>query len=422
MSTSLLVMSRECPERLGWYSQGSPSSGSATTVWVHNAAASHFDEEDEATYWQNVWAKVEADSAVTPLNVGEVRRIKTYAPGTSTFTLPTGRGFSNTPTTTMTMGFYKAVPPGTRWGSIPGWTHYINRILRSLRYRRYGLLTLVTDGDMETSGTSNWTATTATLSKVTAAANITLGSNSLRALNSSANGRARSALINVAPGDTYCVRADLRVAFGTGELEAYDETNAAVIESETSTYRDWRYLAFDFTTPAGCLSLSIRLKGQEASADVYWDNVSLRHKSARQMDLPSWVDNPGAVEGLYQYRGGAAVTAGADAGLWMGQHLSSIPYEDIIAEVTAANPYRIAYSFAPMADALLLVRGLGPHSELSSDSDTTTADKDLVELGACWLAARDHEDPRAGEFEADYNSRLSFLPYAERWIASGQPV
>ena len=422
MSTSLLVLSRECPDRLGWYAQGAPSSGTSTRVWVHDAAGSHFDEVDEPSYWENVWAKVEADSAGSPQNVGEIRRVKTYTPGSASFSLATGRGFTSTPTPTMTVGFYKAVPPGTRWGSTPGWTHYINRVLRSIRYRRYSILSLVTDGDMETSGVTNWTATSATLTKITAAANLTLGSTSLRVANSGTNGLARSALINVAPGDTYSLRADLRVASGTGELEAYDQTNSAVIESETSTYPDWRYLAFNFTIPTGCLSLSIRLKGQEATADVYWDNVSLRHTKARQMDLPSWVDNPGAVEGLYQYRGGAGVTAGADAGLWMGQHLTPIPYDDIIAEVTAATAYRIAFSWLPKADALLMVRGLGPHAELSVDADTTVADKDLVELGACALAAADHEDPRAEQFLADYNARLPFLPYAERWIASGQPA
>src|SRR3990172_617157 len=145
--------------------------------------SSHYDETDEDTLMEDVWVKCESDSAVTPLNVGEVRRIKSYVSSTQTVTLPTSHGFSNTPTTTQLMGFYYGVPPVTRWRNLHGWPYYINQVLESLRYKRLGMLTLVTDGDMDASGTSNWTASNVTHSKITAAANISFGTQSMRVLN-----------------------------------------------------------------------------------------------------------------------------------------------------------------------------------------------------------------------------------------------
>ena len=131
------------------------------------------------------------------------------------------------------------------------------------------------------------------------------------------------------------------------------------------------------------------------------------------MYLPSWVDTPQVVEGLFESRGG---TSRGDAALVSGQLLHNLPYEIVIAEPPAANPYRVLFSERPRADSLLLVRGLGPYAELSADSDTTTADKDLVELGACYLALRDLKDDRAGGYLAEYNHRAAFLPRTEQYV------
>lgn len=414
MSTTLATLEQDCARACSWYAQVTPSATAANTyTWAADGTGSQIDTDDQNATWQFCWARVEADSAATPLNVGEVRRVSTYTASTSTFTVPTDRGFSNAPTATMTIGLYRTVPPA-QWGMQLGWKEYINRVLSGIRYRRWGLLTLITDGDMETSGTTNWTAGSSSLTKLTAAANIALGAQALRVANSGANGYARSALVPVTEGDQYELRADVKVASGTAYLVAYDETGAADIETETTTDRDWRSLHVTFTVPADCASLSVRLRGSEASADVYWDNVSLRPAAAHRFDLPSWVDGPEAVEGLVQL---AESSVQNEAYLLASQEHSLLPHFQVISDPTGATPWRIEYKFRPAGNALLLVQGLSPYAELSATTDTTVADPDLVVVGACLEAAIDLADDKlAARFGPKWQRRKVRLPQRLRAI------
>ncbi len=415
MSTTLANLEIQASRDSGWYWSDIPSasSGAATAFTINDAAAQH-DSSDQAEFLENGWARVESDSAATPLNVGEVRRVSDYAPSTGIFTVI--RAFTSNPTTTQTVGLYKTIPPGEQFGMQLGWRHYINRVLRAIRYRRYGLLTLITDGDMETSGTTSWTASNATLTKVTTAASIALGAQALQVDNTLANGYARSSLVAVTPGDTYDLRADCKVTSGTAYLVAYDETNSTEIDSDNQSGRDWRFLDFTFTVPADSYSISIRLKGSEATADAYWDNVSLRHQGGQRIALPSWVTEPGQIEGLFLWEGSQSKD---DAYLWDSQVQSRALHYDLLEDPLGATPLRVEWHVRPYSRQLLLVRGLSAYGELSATTDTTVADKDMVVCGTRYLAYRDlygTEDERTKSQLRRWQALSTRLPRVQRLI------
>lgn len=412
MSTSLQTLVQNCARRCGWYATASPNTAStASTYFALNQASSQFDSIDDSAYYKDNWVKVESDGAATALNVGEVRRVSSYATASSIFTL--SRGFTNNPTTTQVMGLYKGVPP-TQWAMLPGWKEYINRALVGVRYRRHSLLTRVTDGDMETSGTTTWTGANSTLTKTTTAASVSFGAQALRVANSSANGYAKCGAIAVVGEDVYQLRADVKVASGTGVLVAYDETNGADIDTKSSSAADWRYIWFQFTVPSTCKSITIRLRGTEASADVYWDNVSLRHNSAKRFALPSWLDNRDKFEGLVQMRGDSAQS---DAYLADSQIPTDLVDYRLLEDPTGATRFYVDFTEAPSYDALLFVRGLCPYAELSTDSDTTQADPALVSAGARFFAHLDvGPTEKAQQALLEYNGHLSALPRTRKII------
>lgn len=390
MSVSLLNLQRHIARTkdLG-YMQGAPSTAGETTAIVDTSSDSPFDSDDSERLLDNAWVKIEADSAGTPLNVGEVRRLKSdggYTPSTSTLTW--NRAMSNATTSTMTYGVYLGVPP-TRQGLNRGLDDYINDVLRQLRYRDYALLTLVTDGDMETSGVTNWTASNSTLTKSTTAGYVFQGKQALRVQNSAANGYARSALVSVTETQNFCCVADVRVVTGTATLRLYDETNGAAIDSVTTSELRRGYLWIDNTTiPSGCKQVSVRLIGTGASDDIYWDNVSLRNTNATEMDLPSWfLDKKWLEELVYIYGGNTE----QDNDLYFAdeRYDNVVHYRRVLDAIEAANPFKVEFWPRPPSSSHLFARCLRPYAELSADTDTTMADDDWVRA---WVMASIMED------------------------------
>ncbi len=411
MSTSLATLETniaKAPE-LG-FASGTCSAAGTTLTIVDTSTDSPFDTGDPKEQYQHAWAKITADSAASPLNVGEVRRVKTYTPGSQTIT--TSMAFSNGTTTTQSYALFLNTPP-TRVGILPGLDEWINQTLRECYYHDLSLLTLITDGDMETAAASNWTASNATLSKVTAAANVWLGKQALRVLNTLANGYAESATVNVTAGQVYHVRADVRVASGTATLQLYDKTNGAVIDTAVdSVERGWRYLWYNGTIPTSCKQVSVRLVGTEATADVYWDNVSLRQASATEIALPSWITSKKQVEELYEWHGGTSDQTN-DSVTIDQQRRYQMPWWEVVSDPTGQTPYRIEFSHAPQAGSLLIVKGLRPYGELSADTDTTDANADMVKAGALGKLLLAKDNPAAGKYLAAYFALHG--QYSARW-------
>ncbi len=165
------------------------------------------------------------------------------------------------------------------------------------------ILTEVPDGDMEQSGTTDWTASNATVTKVTSEPAMN-GSRWLSVATTSSSGHAKSATLRVVGGKTYYLSALSRCgATGTtAELTLYDETNSAVIEtithSQLANVRPWKRIR----VPSTCTSVTIRIGSSENSKTTYWDDVVFYGLEDYTISLPWWVKNPNQLKGVFRLR------------------------------------------------------------------------------------------------------------------------
>ena len=166
-------------------------------------------------------------------------------------------------------------------------TDIIDRGLERCWYEFWSPLTLITDGDMETAATANWSAVgTSTVSKVTTTGY--RGDQALNILNSAANSGRQSATVNVPSPFGYFLTAVANITVGTAVLRPYDVTNATAIAGEVTTAEfGQNILWLTFTTPATARQIAIRLIGTGATDDITWDNLVLHRLGQRQFNLPS---------------------------------------------------------------------------------------------------------------------------------------
>jgi hypothetical protein len=254
----------------------------------------------------------------------------------------------------------------------------LNHALRVLRRRSYTLLTEVTDGDMETSGVTNWTVGPAPgncgTTKTVTAATVLNGTQALGVLNTVANAYVQSVAIPVAEGQTWFAAAPFRCWVGTAKLVAYDVTNLAEIKSWSAAVGQWAELGGDtFTIPTGCKSMTIRLQGVGAVDSIYWDSVCVFDVARVLLALPTWVTEENHVRGLwYQPQGQAGPGDSHFINYqWREHAFDWVP----LVDEAAINPWRIEVS---PSQRPLWLEGDRPWAELTLDTDTTNAPPDAV--------------------------------------------
>lgn len=376
MSTTLIALKRQLAKDGYGYASGTCSAAGTTTTIVDTSGDSPLQLEDSASLFQQAWAMIEADSAGTPLNVGEVRRIATYTPSTGQLATAASRGFSNATTTTQSYGVFFGIPPA-RYGVQKGMEEYFNAFLRQHHYRHWSLLTLVTDGDMETSGVANWTATNATVAKVTTAASVDKGKQGLSITTTAALGYAESVAIAVTGNRAMPVVADVKVTAGdSAKLELWDKTNDATIDSVTTSDTQPMLLWLNADIPSTCKSVAVRLVGVGNGDIAVWDNISFRYHSRAEISAPSWLTERWQAENIrYTLDTGYSSTSYTRT-----RDLREYPqvYDfDLLEDYGASTPFRVRFSDLPHQSHVFLV-GIRPFGELSADTDTTDADKDWL--------------------------------------------
>lgn len=387
MATDLLTLYQRVAKEIG-YAQGLCSGNGAAggTTIVDSSGDSPLKTGDSSKKYQNWYAMIEAVSSGSN-NLGEVREVTAYTPSTQTLTVP---AFTYQTANTMTYGLYP-IPP-TRDASVKPLLEYINETLRDLFYWYDVLLTVVIDGDMETSGVSNWTTSNSTATKSTSTG-VTKGDQALRVLNSSANGYARPAAINVDEGQVWDVCVDATPASGKScQLQTYDATNSAEIDI-TDAYDGNQSVRLWLTSsiPDGCKSLEVRLIGVESDADIYWDNLSVRHRSAVKYSLPSWFVSEKYLDYLWAWRPGAQRNYGyaiderrMDDEPWYRprvDHAALTPYEVEIPAMVPQGAHLFAKCTRPYAEFT--------HSGANLTGSTTDANADWVKA---WVLAKIYAD------------------------------
>lgn len=377
MATTLQVLRQNVAKSLGGYWSGMATDGTATTL-IDTSHDSPFTGYEDAETFAQRWLLLTSGD-----NDGRIRRIRAYDPYTFKISW-----LNPTDLTAIAAGstyeIYAQHPDAlVRW---------INAGLERLRYETRGLLTTLSDGDMEASDTTAWTASNATLSKVTSG--VQFGTRALRVLNSSANGHAGQS-IAVVPGDTWSIAAGVTAAVGTAQLVLYDVTNGAVIRTLSGTPAAYRVLWDEFTIPTGCLSLSVRLGGVESTADTRWDTVQLLRTNGRRLPAPSWLTRKGQIHDLERV---ALTNASSGTNLYAVDEMRFHPAGpwDFFPDPTAADTGLIEYS-GHFSAALLFVRATRPYAALSAGTETTAADPLWVEKAARAAMARELANTAASE-------------------------
>ncbi len=296
--------------------------------------------------------------------LGQARQVVTYAPTTGVLT--PSANWTVTPDATTTFDIFKR---GLRHDWLKD---RVNAALVKLRYVTIIPLTLVADGDMETSGVGSWTASNATLTKVTAAANLLHGAQALKALCTNVNGYAASVTINCQPNETFILQARVVTAVGTATLQAYDVTNSAAIDSEDYTYPGFGGLSFTFATPSTCKQIQIRLKGTGATDDAFWDDVQLLRQGDTEVNLPSSIVRAGQVlDVLTDVNRDDAFQDKYHSYFWW----KVLPNFD--------NPNsQFRLSLSPAVNGPIWLKVALPYATLSADTSTTFCDRELIEVAS----------------------------------------
>ena len=182
---------------------------------------------------------------------------------------------------------------------------FLDQVLKNDIYLPYwSLLSEIPDFDMEANNTTDWTASNATVTKVTGTEPVLNGKRWLSVVTTSAAGYARTATMFVEPGKSYHLSAMVRVgaASTTPNLIAYDVTNGASIDSKSSIRQYPTRIWFEFTVPSTCYQIQVRLSNTENSVTSLWDDVVLYPVDSGEISLPWWVKNKQQVKGIFQLR------------------------------------------------------------------------------------------------------------------------
>lgn len=295
------------------------------------------------------------------------QEITAYAPSTGVFTL--GLASATPPDATSTFDIFK------KGLTIADLRKAVNNAVRKMQYKYLVPVTMLVDGDCDTSGVASWgTVSNATATKVSGAATLWRGALALNIANSSANGYLPSAAVNVHPSSAYLLLAITRAPTGTSNLIAWDSTNSAEIESESVASYDWQTLGFAFTTPATCYQITVRLSNTHASGTSNWDDVILLPLGAREIRFPDWVTKPGQV--IRVLRMPLSTAEEADE---LTRY--SCPSFNVVPDMN--NPNGMFKLKLPSSiQEPVWIEAWRNYADLSLDADTITADRHILELWA----------------------------------------
>lgn len=298
----------------------------------------------------------------------------------------------------------------------------IARAATDYRWRHY--LTLVADGDMEASNTTSWTASNSSLTKSTTT--VGEGVRSLRVQNSSANGYAESQAIGVFEDRQYLVEATCYPDTGTPNLIVWDSTNAEAIKTIDPADADqlgfaqtdeWIRLWAYIDIPSGSRQVTIRLAGEESTADIYWENIIFRQVAATRATLPTWVTNRNRIYRLVTRRPGVR---------YREEMWQPFPYsQDAFIQNPASVQAELRHD---MTNQVLAVEGNRANSALTTvgtalttnDAASVIGDEDLL-LAWCMVELLSRLSSGPGRDNSSYEAlRQQWLGTASRLAGTRQ--
>lgn len=293
-------------------------------------------------------------------------------------------------TITVSPAFSAQVQSGTDYSL---WRHthplvarrLLNENLRNKKREVITPVTLVVDGDMELAAdVTNWTTigTVSTKEKVTTAAYVRHGGNSLHIVNGAAASGARTASYPATRERTWLVAATIKVITGTVSLAGYDATNSVDIDTPPSTNEpSWQTLFYTFTIPATCQNVQARITAGDA-AEFYVDEVILWQADQMEYEPPSWLEDPSDIIDIGYFTMETS-PEGTNVYIPEESNWQSCDFErEPFVDEAGLHPFRVYLTKTTIYP--LFLRALRPFAELSADTDTTTADRRGLVLQTLW--------------------------------------
>ena len=224
----------------------------------------------------------EAITIVGPA-IGEIARVTNVDFSGSTSTLTIAPGFSASPMDTQEYERHRKVRPNLI-------NDKLDTILGLLRQNVLLPVTILADGDMESSGVSNWTGINATTAKDTTF--VRRGRNSLKVTASSDGGYALSDSVYLPEGTECLLEADVYIT-ATDKVklllrdQTNDETIGTAMESDES---GWVHLESRLTIPPTCETVGVHAIAQTNGDVIYFDHITLWPVYDQGIDLPSFLE------------------------------------------------------------------------------------------------------------------------------------
>jgi len=290
----------------------------------------------------------------------------------------------------------------------------INRVLRNMRYPAYLPVTLVTDGDMEDTGVTNWAAVGSPTTRekaATTASGLPFGRQCLHIAGGDAAG-ATSNAVSVDEAENLYIAVPIDLVSGSADVILYDSTNSTALKTVNVTELGPCMVYFQQAPGSTTANVRIRLLGSEASSEFYAGPVFLwSGQRTRYPADTSSLERARDPKRAFVLRCGQSVETDVYHIGELAETTFGIERDDRanLINVTVPVPYY------PM---LLQVHRRYP--ELAYDADTTYAAKDIVVQGAMYhierhraarlessnplLAAR--HDGRAREYATTYSRML----------------
>ena len=324
--------------------------------------------------WQGSTATTHANASDVYYHrpyIGEVSKVLSasgFAPASGTFTV--APAFTGGPVSGKALIFHYGERPEDHWS-------YIIRTLRNMRYPGYLPVTLCPDGDMEDTGVTTWAAEGSPTTREKATSPFPFGRQALHIVAGLGGTGALGGAIPVGVNETPYVAVPIKVISGSASVTLYDATNSTALKTVTVTAK--HPVLVYFTTPLASTtkSLKIQLLGVTTTNEFYagpvWVWTPERHRYP--LDTSS-VARATDVKGATILPLGETVETDV--------YMLHEPLEDVSYRMERDDRANQENIIIPWNSYPTFMQVESRYPELTFDTDTTYAERDMVVQGAMY--------------------------------------
>jgi len=258
----------------------------------------------------------------------------------------------------------------------------INRLLRNMRYPAYLPVTMITDGDMEDSGTTNWAQVTGgTIAKSdTTDSGLPFGRQVLHVSAAGDQEGATSNAVSVDPDEILYVAVPIDLVAGSADVILYDTTNSTALKTVNVTEFLPGMVLFQQGAGSSTKNITVRLLGSEASSEFYAGPVFMWSGSRdRYAADTSSLERGRDIKRAFTLRPGQTIEDDV-------YHIGDL--RDSLFEVERDDRANLININIPLSGYPTFIQGDRRYVELSNDTDTTFAERDMVVQGAMYHIER----------------------------------